>query len=134
VAAENRLTVEQLAGLSPGDAVTIESGQDFGRRRHASGTVVRIEGSRVVVSCKGPRGATFIEHYGRRDGLRVGRGQRAELVNPDGMGAVSTERRRQVLRIDALFREWTANRADTDRLRQLRAAIDECLQDSASLT
>jgi hypothetical protein len=27
-----------------------------------------------------------------------------------------------------LYREWTRNRADVDRLRQLHAAISECLE------
>ncbi len=45
---DNRLTADQLAALSPGDAVTIERGADFNRRRYWTGTVVRVEGPRVV--------------------------------------------------------------------------------------
>jgi hypothetical protein len=49
VSAENRLTADQIAALSPGDAVTIESGAEFGRRRYATATVVRLLASHVGV-------------------------------------------------------------------------------------
>ena len=81
MAAGNRLTGEQLAALAPGDTVTIETGSGFGRSRHTTGTVVRTGGSHVVVSVAGPRGGTFIERYGVRDGLRDS--GRAELVTTD---------------------------------------------------
>jgi hypothetical protein len=53
VRAENRLTAEQLAALSPGDAVTIESGQDFGRRRYATGRIVRVDAGCITNSVRG---------------------------------------------------------------------------------
>jgi hypothetical protein len=84
VSAENRLTAEQVAALSPGDNVTIESGSEFGRRRYATATVVRLLGSRIVVKCEGPRGGTFVGRYGRRDGVGDS-GGRAELIDP-GIG------------------------------------------------
>ena len=49
MAAGNRLTREQLAALAAGDTVTIETGSDFGRSRHTTGTVVRTGPSHVVV-------------------------------------------------------------------------------------
>src|SRR3954465_1036186 len=82
LAAENRLTVEQLAALKPGETVTVESGAEFGRRRHVTATVVRVNASHVVVSCEGPRGGKLVEHYRLRDGVRTGGGH-AELVNLD---------------------------------------------------
>lgn len=55
MAADNRLTAEQIAALlEPGDTVTIESAADFARPRHALGTVVRVAGPHVVVTCKSP--------------------------------------------------------------------------------
>ena len=51
MAAHNRLTADQIAALAPGDTVTIESAADF-----ALGTVVRVAGPHIVVTCKGPRG------------------------------------------------------------------------------
>jgi hypothetical protein len=127
VSAENRLTAEQLAALSPGDAVTVESGLEFGRRRHASARVVRVDGFCVTVSCQGPRGSTFVERYSLRDGLRMGGGTRAELVVAEGLEPAGAERRRQVQRVDALFRAWTRDRGDVEALRRLHAAIGECL-------
>ena len=56
MAAHNRLTADQIAALGPGDTVTIESAADFARPRHALGTVVRVAGPHIVVTCKGPRG------------------------------------------------------------------------------
>jgi hypothetical protein len=57
----NQLTAEQIAALSPGDTVTIQSGAEFGRRRDATATVVSLLGSHIVVKCEGPRGVTFVE-------------------------------------------------------------------------
>src|SRR5688572_9717309 len=112
----------------PGDTVTIESGAEFSRRKYQSGQVVRLDPSYVVVSAPGPRGGTFIERYGRRDGIRVGGVNRAELVNADPAGLTPPEVRRRTQHIDSLFREWSRNRTDTDRLRRLYAAIGECLE------
>ena len=81
MAAGNRLTREQLAALAPGDTVTIETGSEFGRFRHTTGTVVRTGPFHVVVSVAGPRGRHFIERYSVRDGLRDS-GGRAELSSP----------------------------------------------------
>ena len=63
---ENRLTAEQLSALIPGDVVTLESGNEFGGRRHTTGTVARITARHVVVRC-----GAYIECYGLRDGLRM---------------------------------------------------------------
>jgi hypothetical protein len=68
VAAENRLTADQIAALAPGDTVTTESAADFGRPRHAFGTVVRLAGTHIVVSCQSPRGVRYVHHFARRDG------------------------------------------------------------------
>jgi hypothetical protein len=130
VAAENRLTAEQIAALAPGDQVLIETSGDFRRTRQTPGTVVRLAGTHIVVSCKTPRGVRYVHHFARRDGVRIGGGHRAELVNSDAVGALPIEQRRQMLRIDALFREWTRHRSDVDKLRRLRDAISECLDES----
>ncbi|MCU1614723.1 MAG: hypothetical protein JWO98_2263 [Frankiales bacterium] len=128
MSAENRLTADQLAALAPGDDVTIESGAEFGRRRHTAATVVRVDGSCVVVSCEGSRGGKFVERYGLRDALRVGGGTRAELVSPDPEDPAARDAlRRRTQRIDVLYREWSRKRADVDALRQLHDAIGECL-------
>ncbi len=54
VGVDNRLTADQLAALTPGDFVTIESGAEFSRRKYRSGQVVRLDPSYVVVSAPGP--------------------------------------------------------------------------------
>jgi hypothetical protein len=57
VAADNRLTAEQIAALlEPGDTVTIESAADLARPRHALGTVVRVAGPHIVVTARAPAG------------------------------------------------------------------------------
>ena len=132
MAAENRLTAEQLATLEAGDTVTTESAQDFRRPRQATGTVVRVAGPHIFVKVRSPHGATFQECYGRRDGIRVGGVSRAELVNPGTSEPLQGEARRRVQRVDSLYREWTRNRTDVERLRRLQAAISECLKASAS--
>ena len=127
MSADNRLTADQLAALAPGDVVSIESGGELGRRRYTTGTVVRVDPSHIVVSCRGgTRGGTFIECYGRRDGIRVGGLTRAELISSPEPS--QTEARRRTQHIDLLFREWSRNRSDVDRLRRLHAAIGECLE------
>ncbi len=125
---DNRLTANQLLALTPGDTVTIESGAEFGRRKYRSGQVVRLDPSYVVVKASGPKGGTFIERYGLRDGVRVGGVNRAALVNTDPARVDLPEARRRTSHIDSLFREWSRNRTDTDRLRRLYAAIGECLE------
>ena len=52
MAVDNRLIAEQLAGLGPGEPVTIEFVRDFRRPEQVAGTVVRPVGSRIVVSCR----------------------------------------------------------------------------------
>jgi hypothetical protein len=124
VAAGNRLTREQLAALAPGDKVTIETGSDFGRSRHTTGTVVRTGPSHVVVSVEGPRGGTFIERYGVRDGLRDS--GRAELVTTDADTPATRDLlRRRTQRIDTAYRQWSRHRADVEALRQLQDAISD---------
>jgi len=123
VAAENRLTAEELAALAPGDTVTIESGQDFGRRRHTTATVARVDARCVVVRC-GP----YVESYRLRDGVRDGGVGRAELVNEATIPPVlSREEQQRAQQIDALYREWTRNRADVERLQRLHEAIGDSL-------
>ena len=130
MAAENRLTADQIAALTPGDTVTIESAADFSKPRHAVGTVVRLAGTHIVVSCESPRGVRYVHHFARRDGVRIGGGHRAELVNTHAVDAVPTGQRQKMAQIDALFREWTRHRADVDKLRRLRDAISQCLDES----
>jgi hypothetical protein len=131
LSAENRLTAEQLAALAPGDVVTVESGQEFGRRRHVTATVVRVDGSSVFVRCNGPRGASYVERYGLRDGFRVGGGTRAELVNPPpGEPAARDLLLRETRQIDLLYRAWNRRREDVQALRQLHIAIGAYLDDA----
>ena len=130
MAADNRLTAEQLAALAPGDEVTIEFARDFRRPKHVSGTVVRFVGSQVVVSCCSDRGVPYVHHFDRH-GIRVGGGGHAELVSGNAPEPASTEQRRQAARVDAAYREWSRDRDDLDRLRVLREAVDECLGSGA---
>jgi hypothetical protein len=129
VAAENRLTIEQLAALNPGDTVTIESGQDFSRPRYAAGTVIRVGAAHVDVCCDGAKGAKYVERYHLRDGLREGRG-RAELVRSDAVQAVDGAGRRRVKDIDTLYRRWHRRPGDLEALRQLRDVISEHLDEA----
>lgn len=127
---DNRLTADQIDALSPGDTVTIESGADFGRSRYTSGTIVRVGPAHIVVSCKGPRGGTFVEQYSRRDGIRAG-GGRAELINVDVDNPKARDfLRRRTQRIDVLYREWSRRRADVEALRELRDAISDYLEEA----
>ena len=129
MAAGNRLTREQLAALAPGDTVTIETGSDFGRSRHTTGTVVRTGASHVVVSVAGPRGGTFIERYSVRDGLRDS--GRAELVTSDTDNPATRELlRRRTQRIDTAYRQWSRRRADVDALRELQDAISDYMTET----
>jgi hypothetical protein len=129
VAAGNRLTREQLAALAPGDTVTIETGSDFGRSRHTTGTVVRTGPSHVVVSVEGPRGGTFIERYSLRDGLRDS--GRADLVTTDtDTPATRDLLRRRTQRIDTAYRQWSRRRDDAEALRELQAAISDHLAET----
>lgn len=128
---DNRLSAEQLAALAPGDIVTIESGAEFSRRRYTTGTVTRVDAMHLLVRSSGPRGATYIERYSRRDG-RHASGGRGELVNADLDDPAGREiLRRRTQRIDVLYREWSRHRADEEALRQLHDAIGEYLQETA---
>jgi hypothetical protein len=127
VAAQNRLTGDQLAALAlaPGDSVTIETSGDSRRPRHSAGTVVRLVGSCIVVS---PRGVPYVHQFDRRTGVCIGGGHVAQLVTVDAADDTTTEQRRRLARVDAVYREWARNRTDVERLRLLQAAISECLE------
>jgi hypothetical protein len=130
VAAGNRLTGEQLAALAPGDTVTIETGADFGRSRHTTGTVVRTGPSHVVVRVAGPRGGTFIERYSLRDGLRDS-GGRAQLVTTGADNPATRDLlRRRTQRIDTAYRQWSRRRADREALRELQDAISDYMTET----
>ena len=127
MALENRLSAEQLAALAPGDAVTIECAGDFRRPRYFAGTVVRVTDSRIVVSIRSAKGVSYQEQYQRRDGVREGRSLvRAELVNPNSVSPGGQGRRHT---IDVLYRDWTRNRSDLERLQRLHVAISERLDE-----
>jgi hypothetical protein len=123
VSAENRLTAEQLAALVPGDVVTIESGAEVGRRRYTTGTIARVTSRHVVVRC-----GAYVECYDLRDGFRDGGAGRAELVN----GGPLPERGGRTRQIDRLYRDWSRNRTDLERLQRLQEAISEVLEENAA--
>jgi hypothetical protein len=128
VAADNRLSDEQLAALVPGDVVAIEISADFQKPRYSIGTVVRLEGSCIVVSWRSPRGVPYVHRYELRNGVRIGGGHHAQLVRPETPETAPTDdATKRLRRIDALYREWSGDRADVERLRQLQAAISDCL-------
>ena len=58
---DNRLTGEQLAGLGPGDTVTIEISGDLRRPRYATGTAVRLARSCMVVFRRSARGVPYVQ-------------------------------------------------------------------------
>jgi hypothetical protein len=102
---------------------------ELSARVGSAGTVVRLEGSCIVVSWRSPRGVPYVHRYALRNGVRIGGGHHAHLVQPDTAETLPTDDERQRLRrIDALYREWTRDRADVGRLRQLQVAISECLE------
>ncbi|SDN35058.1 hypothetical protein SAMN05660642_04635 [Geodermatophilus siccatus] len=127
-----RLTVEQLTALAPGDPVTIESHREgFSRTRRCTGTVARVAASGLLVKIANPRGGRpSVERYDRRTGLRQGGVTTALLVNGDP-GEPTSERQRQAGQIDRLYLAWRRNRCDVDALRELHAAIAEQLAGSA---
>jgi hypothetical protein len=111
--------------------VTIESGEEFGHRRYTTGTVARINGSWITVASRSAAGSKHVERFGLRDGVRLGGGTRAELVNaqPDEPAARDLLLR-QTRQIDVLYRAWSRHRTDVEALRALREAIDELLVDA----
>jgi hypothetical protein len=126
----NQLTAEQLAALSPGDAVCIETASGTARPRLATGTVVSVGPFELFVSSKGPGGGKFVERYSRRNGLRTSGGKGgAELVNA-GPAASATAEQRETKQIDALWLKWRRNRGDVETLRQLHEAIGAYLGES----
>ena len=131
MAAENRLSVDQLAALAPGDSVVIESAADFGKPRHAAGTVVRVAGPDIVVKVAGRQGV-YQERYRRRDGVRVDWLTRAELVSPESSEGATREARARFQRVDTAYREWARNRADVEKLRHMHTAVGDVLQDVIS--
>ncbi len=131
MSAENRLTSEQLAALTPGDKVAIQSTTGTGRPRTTTGTVARVQGQHVLVKVNNGR-AAYAESFRLRDGVRVGGLTRAELVDPQTSGAVVQEARRRFQPVDNAYREWARNRADVDKLRQLQTEIDACLQEAVN--
>jgi hypothetical protein len=122
VSAENRLTAEQLGALSPGDAVTIESGAEFGRRRYTSGTVARLTARHVVVRC-----GSYVECYGLVEGRRDGGAGHAELVHGEAYHD-NTEARQRTRHIDEAYREWARHRTDVERLHRLHEAIGQAVE------
>jgi uncharacterized protein YjiS (DUF1127 family) len=73
-----------------------------------------------------------VHHFASRDGMRIG-GPSGRAREQHAVDAVPTEHRRKILRIDALYCEWTRHRSDVDELRRLRDAISECLDESLVL-
>ena len=130
MAAENRLTLEQLSALVRGDQVVIETSGDFRKPRYSAGTVARIESRYLIVTTRSPRGDRYVHRFNVRDGVRIGGGQRAELVDPGTASApsASNEARRRQLRVDAAFRDWSRHRDDVDKLRRLQAAVAAALE------
>ena len=129
MAAGNRLTGEQLAALAPGDTVTIETGSDFGRSRHTTGTVVRTGRFHVVVSVAGPRGGTFIERYSVRYGVRDSGGPAALVATDTDNPATRNLLRRRTQRIDTAYRQWS-RRDDVAALRELQDAISDYMAET----
>ncbi len=125
MAVDNRLTGEQLAALAPGDSVTIECGVDFARRRYTTGTVARLTARHVLV-----RRGRYTECYGLRNGVREGGLGRAELVR--SQPHIDDQAQRRARQIDLLYRDWTRNRTDLERLRRVQAAIGELFEESTT--
>jgi hypothetical protein len=110
--------------------VTIETAVTGRRPSLATGTVVRTEPTAVIaVPGRGGRGK-YIERFSRRDGIRVDRGTRAQLINVSSDGrAVRDLDKQRTSHVDVLYRAWSRHRNDVEALRQLHAAIEELLPD-----
>lgn len=126
--AGSRLTADQLAALSAGDAVTLESGAEFGRTRRITGTVVRVTETKVFVRVQSPRGAVYIREFSLRNGVGAGRGNYAALVDAPS-SAAADDRRRHQQHIDALWRAGARNRANVEALRELHEALGQQLHE-----
>lgn len=84
----------------------------------------------MVSSQQFPGGMTFVERYDARDGVRVGGGSRADLVNAQPEEPETRDLlRRQTRQIDTLYRAWSRHRGDVDALRELHAAIGAYVQE-----
>jgi hypothetical protein len=126
VEAGTRLTPEALVELAPGDAVTVESGVQFGRTRHTSGIVTRVTDTKVFVTVQSARGVAYVQEFSLRTGWRTGRGSAAALVNQPAPRTGAGDQRPQQQPIDALWLAWR-RRQDDDTLRALYEAIGERL-------
>jgi hypothetical protein len=131
LSAEHRLSREQLEALAPGDTVTIQRAGDLRRPRRELGTVLRLQGSRLVVSTTGARGGVYIEEFSRRDGLGLGGSRPLQLVDDVADSPATGEQRRQQMRIDAAYRAWARNRSDLGKLRELQAVVRTALADAS---
>src|SRR3954454_8627403 len=123
-AVSDGLTAEQLGELEPGDPVTIETAVTGRRPSLPTGTVVRTEPTAVIVAVpgRGNRG-TYIERYRRRDGIRVGRGNRAQLVDVSSDDRAGRDLDKQrTHHVDVLHRARSRRRNDVEALRQLHSA------------
>lgn len=109
----------------------VESGTEFSRRRYTPGRVVPVDAFHVVVSRRGPRDSKYVERYGLRDGVPLGGGTGAELVNSDPESTAARDPLPQQTRqADVAYHERSRRRADVEALRALCAAVDELLIDS----
>lgn len=132
MSAENRLTGDQLAVLSPGDTVCIETASGDSRPRLTTGTVARVQPFELFVSSKGPGGGKFVERFSRRNGLGTSGGKGgAELVTTVPADSATVEQQLEARQIDALWLAWRRNRGDVDTLRRLHAAIGAYLDEEA---
>jgi hypothetical protein len=77
---DTTLTAEELDFLVPGESVVIEVSGNAGTR-HETGTVIRREGSLIVVSRRSARGGPYVQRFNSSDGVRIGGGERARLVD-----------------------------------------------------
>jgi hypothetical protein len=69
----------------------------------------------------------YLHRFSRREGVSVGGGGRAELVNGEATTPATSEQLRQQMRVDAAYREWVRNRSDVDKLREPQAVVTKTL-------
>jgi hypothetical protein len=126
--AGTRLSPGELAALGPGDAVTIESGADFGRTRRTAGIVTRVTDTKAFVRVQSARGVPYVQEFSLRTGWRTGRGNYAALVHPDaGQDRSVDDQRRDLARINMLWRAWSRNPGDVEALRELHEMLGQRL-------